>query len=49
MHPDYKYMYEVLEDNDIYGFSREVMLQSAAVLEKAYPEDFYKRETYLLY
>jgi hypothetical protein len=26
-----------------------VMLQSAAVLEKAYPEDFYKRETYLLY
>ncbi len=40
LHPDAIYMYEVLEDTMVLNFTREVMLQSAAVLLKAYPDDF---------
>lgn len=39
-HPDNKYIYEVLEDREVYDFVRNAMLQSASVLEKLYPKDF---------
>ena len=39
-HPDAVYLYEVLEDKRILKFTRDVMLQSAAILRKVYPEDF---------
>ena len=40
MHPDAVYMYEVLDDSEVYRFTRDVMLQSADNLRAAYPEDF---------
>ncbi|MCX6220255.1 MAG: mannitol-1-phosphate 5-dehydrogenase [Bacteroidia bacterium] len=40
LHPEMIYMYEVLDDPEVLSFTREVMLQSAAVLLKYYPEDF---------
>lgn len=39
-HPEATYMYEILDDTGIFSFTREVMLQSAAVLQKVYPLDF---------
>jgi len=39
-HPDAKYMYEVLEDCEVFQFTRDVMLQSADILKAAYPLDF---------
>jgi mannitol-1-phosphate 5-dehydrogenase len=39
-HRDAIYMYEVLEDQKIYSLTKEVMLQSAAILLKVYPDDF---------
>ncbi len=44
MHPGREYIFEALEDEKIYNFSRQVMFQSAKVLEKLYPEDFTKKE-----
>jgi mannitol-1-phosphate 5-dehydrogenase len=40
MHPDAVYMYEVLDDLEVFRFTRSVMLQSADILSVAYPEDF---------
>jgi mannitol-1-phosphate 5-dehydrogenase len=40
LHPDAVYMYEVLEDSEVLRFTRAVMLQSAAILRIAYPDDF---------
>ena len=40
MHPEMVYMYEVLKNKKILAFARAVMLQSAAVLVKFYPDDF---------
>jgi mannitol-1-phosphate 5-dehydrogenase len=40
LHPNAVYMYEVLEDSKVLLFTRAVMLQSAAILKTAYPEDF---------
>lgn len=39
-HPDTTYIHEVLIDNEVYIFVRDVMLQSASILEELYPEDF---------
>jgi mannitol-1-phosphate 5-dehydrogenase len=39
-HPDAVYMYEVLEDSEVFRFTRDVMLQSADILKAAYPLDF---------
>ncbi len=39
-HPDLKYISEVLQDKDVVNFTRKVMIQSAKIIEKLYPEDF---------
>lgn len=39
-HPDTVYMYEILEDDNILRFTRDVMLQSADILRVAYPDDY---------
>jgi mannitol-1-phosphate 5-dehydrogenase len=39
-HPESTYMFEILEDEEVLRFARSVMLQSAAMLLKHYPEDF---------
>jgi len=39
-HPGAIFIYEILEDPEVYWFAREVMLQSAEILLKYYPEDF---------
>ncbi len=39
LHPDMTYMYEILEDTRVFGFTREVMMQSAHILSKVYSED----------
>jgi mannitol-1-phosphate 5-dehydrogenase len=38
--PNSIYMYEVLEDPGILKFTRDVMIQSAGILLKVYPDDF---------
>lgn len=43
-HPDALYMYEVLDDTEVFRFTREVMLQSADILKAAYPMDFTSAE-----
>jgi mannitol-1-phosphate 5-dehydrogenase len=43
-HPESTYIYEVLDDTTVYNFAREVMLQSAAVLETLYSKDFTFKE-----
>jgi mannitol-1-phosphate 5-dehydrogenase len=40
LHPEAVYMYEVLDDSEVFRFTRAVMLQSAAILRTAYPEEF---------
>jgi len=39
-HPGAIYISEILEDPEVYRFAREVMLQSAEILLKYYPDDF---------
>jgi mannitol-1-phosphate 5-dehydrogenase len=39
-HPKAIYMFEILEDKDVSNFTREVMVQSAVILSKAYPHDY---------
>jgi len=39
LHPEMIYMYEILDDEKVADFTRKVMLQSAAILAKAYPDD----------
>ena len=39
-HPHAVYMYEILDDKMIFNFTREVMLQSAEILQKVYPRGF---------
>ncbi|MGA2408403.1 MAG: hypothetical protein ABSF81_16875 [Bacteroidales bacterium] len=39
-HPESIYLFEVLDDTAVYEFTRNVMLQSAEILQVAYPEDF---------
>jgi mannitol-1-phosphate 5-dehydrogenase len=39
LHPPMTYMYEVLEDKLVLDFTRDVMMQSARVLNKVYSED----------
>jgi len=40
LHPELINMYEILDDPEVLHFTRSVMLQSAAVLAKCYPDDF---------
>ena len=40
LHPEAVYIYEVLDDKNVFDFTRSVMLQSAEILLAAYPEDF---------
>ena len=40
LHPGMIYMYEVLDDPEVLQFTRSVMLQSAELLLKRYPDDF---------
>ncbi|HRX11979.1 MAG TPA: hypothetical protein P5210_10040, partial [Draconibacterium sp.] len=39
-HPGSKYIFEVLEDPEVYRFAKDTMIQSAEILEFIYPEDF---------
>lgn len=39
LHPEMIYMYEILEDKKVLDFTREVMMQSARVLNRVYSED----------
>lgn len=39
-HSDATYLYEVLDDKNVLDFTEEVMLQSADILLKVYPNDF---------
>jgi mannitol-1-phosphate 5-dehydrogenase len=39
-HPEATYLYEVLQDESVLQFTREVMLQSADTLLRMYPDDF---------
>ncbi len=39
-HPRATYMHEVLDDQEVFGFTRQTMMQSADVLQQAYPDDF---------
>lgn len=43
-YPGSTYLYEVLEDTHVIEFTREAMLQSAAILLKIYPDDFTPRD-----
>ncbi len=40
LHPESAYMYEVLNDAKVSGFTREVMMQAAEILIEAYPGEF---------
>jgi len=40
LHPDAVYMYEILDDEEVYGFTLKVMQQSANILRAAYPNEF---------
>lgn len=44
LHGDSVYMYEVLEDRKVLDFTREVMMQSADILLRAYPDDYSPKE-----
>ncbi len=43
-HPEKVYMYEILEDENVYRFTRDVMLQSAGILLKVYPDDYTEKD-----
>ena len=40
LHPEAVYLYEVLDDKEVYYFVKEVMFQSASILVSLYPHDF---------
>ena len=40
LHPGCKYLFEVLDDHNVYDFARMVMRQSAEILQIIYPDDF---------
>jgi mannitol-1-phosphate 5-dehydrogenase len=39
LHPEMIYMYEILEDKRVLDYTREVMMQSAGILNRVYSED----------
>jgi mannitol-1-phosphate 5-dehydrogenase len=43
-HPNAVYIYEVLSDAEVFGFVKDVMLQSAAIIQRQYPNDFYMED-----
>ena len=40
LHPESVYMYQILNDSDVFTFTRKVMMQSADILRAAYPAEF---------
>lgn len=40
LHPEAVYVYEVLDDSEVFQFTRAVMLQSADILRAVYPEEY---------
>lgn len=40
LNPEATYIFEVLDDREVLGFTRAVMLQSAKILKAAYPDEF---------
>jgi len=40
LHPEAVYLYEILDDQNVFKLTRNVMLQSADILLTAYPDDF---------
>ncbi len=42
--PQFKYLYEALGERDIKIFTRDAMLESAAILNKKYPNEFYWKD-----
>lgn len=40
LHPDAVYIHEILDDKEVFQFTRDVMLQSADILLATYPGDF---------
>ena len=40
LHPEAVYLYEILDDQNVFKFARNAMLQSADILLTAYPNDF---------
>jgi len=40
LHPDAVYIYEILEDENVFNFTRSVMVQSADILLAMYPDEF---------
>jgi mannitol-1-phosphate 5-dehydrogenase len=43
-HPKLTYIYEVLEDPEVYGFAKDVMQQAASILQSVYINDFTKED-----
>jgi len=43
-HPRAKYMYEILRDEQVFDFTRRVMLQASGILIAYYPEDYTMQE-----
>ena len=39
-HPEATYMYEILDDPDVFDFTRATMMQSATILQVAFSDDF---------
>ena len=44
LHPQAKYVYEVLQDENIFRYTSDVMLQASEILLSRYPEDFTKKD-----
>lgn len=40
LHPEAVYIYEILDDSEVFQFTRAVMLQSADILRAVYPEEY---------
>lgn len=38
--PGYPYLYQILEDNEVYQFAQSAMMESAAILTSLYPSEF---------
>lgn len=39
-HPQYPYLYQILDDPEVYNFARSTMMESAAILAALYPAEF---------
>ncbi len=39
-HPEYPFLYQILDDPEVYGFARAAMMESATILASLYPSEF---------